>query len=181
MIGNEKGRLLINKIVTISKHNKFIVAGKRIILFELDTNSSLRDLYFGAKPISVEFNSYYMQFIVLTKFDIRIYDCATGKLKKIYSDLNGDVESEYSSLVLDHRSRIFIVGDSSGALNSYNYANGQLIKSIRQSPDENQQTVNKDNKKSKGKSSGIQHGNQFFSEISAMHYCNEDKILIAAS
>ena len=43
-------------------------------------------------PLCADFNSYYLQFVIMTKYDVRIYDAVTGKLKKIYTDVLNTVK-----------------------------------------------------------------------------------------
>lgn len=38
----------------------------------------------------MEFNTYYNQFILLTKIDIRCYDAMTGKLRKVFNEVYDD-------------------------------------------------------------------------------------------
>jgi hypothetical protein len=69
--------------------------------------------------------------VVVTKYDVRIYDSFTGKLKKIYTEVQ-DVtsESELSAFCLDHRHRIVMLGDNSGGIRAYNFSNGALMRTI---------------------------------------------------
>ena len=169
VIGNDRGKIDIHKLVVISKHDKFVIAGKRLMVYDLDQNTAVKDMYFNCKPISVEFNSYYMQIVVLTSFDIRIYDCITGRLKRIINSLNNfNSDAELTALVFDSRNRVFAIGNSHGCINAYNFANGSYICAVKEPSKGN----------NKGSNIFIDENN---SEISALFYCIEDKILIASS
>jgi hypothetical protein len=41
-------------------------------------------------PLLIDFNTYFNQFIVLSKLDIRLYDALTGKLKKVMNFMHED-------------------------------------------------------------------------------------------
>lgn len=170
IISNEKLSIEVSKLVILPKHEKFMLAGKRLMTFELIHNSANYEKLYEIKPIMVEFNSYYMQFAVLTRFDLRIYDCVTGRLKKVFTKIIGNEEAELSSMCLDKRNRVVIVGDSLGSLRTYNFFNGSLLKTIRDQAD------------SSIKVSKIQ-GNECadYSEISTFCNCFDDNILIAAT
>ncbi|OMJ87796.1 hypothetical protein SteCoe_10448 [Stentor coeruleus] len=173
IIANDRGKVDITLLVALHKQDKFAIAGKRLMFFELKSNVSNNEILYDIKPLNVEFNSYYMQFIVSTRFDVRIYDCLTGKLKKIYTDFKTPSEAELTTMVLDHRSRIILLGDSVGSLVAYNCANGSLITTIR-APRRKKQEISDNSVKNT-----ISEDN--YSEISALYYCNEDKILIVTS
>lgn len=170
IISNDKLSIEVNKLVIIPRHEKFMLAGKRLMTFELIHNAANYEKMYEIKPIMVEFNSYYMQFVVLTRFDLRIYDCVTGRLKKVFTQFKGIEEAELSAMSLDRRNRVVIVGDSLGSLRTYNIFNGSLLKSIRDQADRSVKVVK------------IQ-GNECsdYSEISTFCTCLEDNILIAAT
>ena len=129
-------------------------------------------------PIQVEFNTYYLQFVVLTKYDLRVYDCVTGKLRKIYTEVQDPrTESELSAMVLDHRNRICLLGDNSGSIRAYNFANGALMRSIngeiRKEPNVEEEQAEAAEARGKGK----KKNDDWNSEISALYFCVDDKIL----
>lgn len=58
-----------------------------------------------------------MQIVVLTSFDIRIYDCITGRLKRIINSLNNfNSDAELTALVFDSRNRVFVILEHSRVL-----------------------------------------------------------------
>lgn len=114
-----------------------MVAGRRLIWYELHKESAIKTSSKDVSPVYADFNSYYLQFVVTTKYDIRVYDSITGKLKKIYTEVQDPkTESELTAFTLDHRHRIFIVGDNSGSVRAYNFSNGALMKVIQGDTDE---------------------------------------------
>lgn len=178
IITHDKGKIEVSKLVTMTKHDKFIIAGRRLIWYELMKDSLLKNNYKDVNPIYADFNTYYLQFIVVTKFDIRIYDCVNGKLRKIYTDVqNPRTESELSAMVLDHRNRICIVGDNSGSIRAYNFANGALMKSINNDIRENMLASDEEKEIEEPK----KKTSDWNSEISAFYFCDQDKLLVAAS
>lgn len=178
IIPHDRGKIEVSKLITISKLDKFIVAGRRLVWYELAKDSINKDGYKDVNPLIVDFNTYFLQFVILTKNDLRMYDCTTGKLKKIFTDIqDARTESELSSMVLDFRNRIFFVGDNSGAIRAYNCANGGLLKKVNSEVKENIF----DDESESGPESEESKQDDLNSEISALYFCNEDKILIASS
>ncbi|OMJ82114.1 hypothetical protein SteCoe_17280 [Stentor coeruleus] len=182
IISNEKGKIEVSKLVTIAKHDKFIVAGRRLIWYELMKESMMKNNYKDVNPILVEFNTYYLQFVVLTKYDLRVYDCSNGKLKKIYTEIQDPrTESELSAMVLDHRNRICLIGDNSGSIRAYNFANGALMKSINGDDRDNKFTSEEDEGDNIEQFKSSKKTEDWNSEISALYFCTDDKILISSS
>lgn len=137
IITQEKGKLEVSKIVILTKQDKFVLAGKRLMWFGLQRQSAVKSLNAELTPIFADFNFYYQQFVVVTKFDVRVYDSVTGRLKKIYTEvLDPKTESELSSFCLDSRHRKFILGDNTGGIRVYNFSNGALIHMVSGFQDE---------------------------------------------
>ena len=170
IISNEKLSIDVDKLVILNRHDKFMLSGKRLMTFELIHNAASHEKLYDIKPITVEFNSYYMQFIVLTRFDIRIYDCLTGRLKKVFTKFKGIEETELSAFSLDRRNRVAIVGDSLGSLRTYNIYNGSHIKNIRDKTDKSLKPFDASNTDCLD-----------YSEISSLCPCLEDNIVIAGT
>lgn len=81
--------------------------------------------------IHAEVNFHYMNLVVVTKRDIRIYDIETGRLEKVFSDvLDTKTNAEITSFSMDDRHRKFYVGDSYGSIRVYNISNGVYIKNV---------------------------------------------------
>lgn len=177
IIPHERGKTEVSKLVTLNKYDKFIVAGRRLVWFDMHEDSGNKG-YKEVNPIHIEFNSYFFQLFVLTKYDLRIYDCSTGRLRKIFTDIQDSrTESELSAMIMDFRNRILFIGDNSGSIRAYNCANGALIKKVSSDTKDNiiefePEMVKKEEEKKQ---------KDLNSEISAFHFCNEDKILIASS
>ncbi|OMJ89930.1 hypothetical protein SteCoe_7819 [Stentor coeruleus] len=182
IITHERGKIEVSKLVTIAKHDKFIVAGRRLIWYELMKDSMMKSNYKDVNPILAEFNTYYLQFVVLTKYDLRVYDCVSGKLRKIYTEVQDPrTESELSAMVLDHRNRICLIGDNSGSIRAYNFANGALMKSVNGEGRDNKLSTEEDEVDNIEQAKSAKKNEDWNSEISALHFCTDDKILIASS
>jgi WD40 repeat protein len=207
IISNDKGKIELSKLITVTKHDKFIVAGRRLIWYELLKESAMKTINQDVTPVFADFNAYYLQFIVVTKYDIRIYDSITGRLRKIFTEvLDPKTESELSAFTLDHRHRIILLGDNSGGIRAYNFSNGALMKTIEGDKDISKtehptqklskvQSISKIARtysltqlsesipatiKEKPKDKNIRVEDSS-SEISSLYFCVEDKILIAGS
>lgn len=209
IITHDKGKIELSKLITVTKHDKFIIAGRRLVWYELLKQSAMKTLNQDITPVFANFNAYYLQFIVVTKYDIRVYDSITGKLRKIFTEvLDPKTESELSAFTLDHRHRIILLGDNSGGIRAYNFSNGALMKSIEVDKD----ALSKKREPSKTKLSKVKslsklartysltQMSEFLpipekekpevknikfedsnTEISSLYFCIEDKILIAGS
>jgi len=164
VIANDKGKIEVTKLITITKYDKFVVAGRRLAWYELHKESSLKSTAQDIVPICAGLNTYYMEFVVVTKYDIRIYDSFNGRLKKIYGEVQDPkTEAELSTFCFDHRHRIFLVGDSSGSIRAYNFSNGAMMREILP---ENTLGSSQDD---------------WNTEICQIEFCKEDKILISCS
>lgn len=164
ILTHDRGKVEVCRLATLTKHDKFIIAGRRLLWFELVKESAMKTSYTDVTPVFAEFNDYYLQFVVATKYDVRIFDSFTGKLKKIYTEVQDTkTESELSAFTFDNRHRKFFVGDNTGGIRTYNYSNGALLREITSSPNEETKTEERN------------------AEISCLHFCNEDKLLLVAS
>lgn len=76
----------------LTKSDRFVYSGKRLNYFfnAAQTNQKQKGPSEEIYPIQVEFNMYFNQFVVLTKFDARIYDAMSGKLKKVMNEVFDD-------------------------------------------------------------------------------------------
>ena len=162
IITHERGKMEISKLITITKHDKFMIGGKRLFCFEPlreQTHNYTDDII----PLWADFNTYYLKLFILTKYDIRIYDAVTGKLVKIFTELmDANSSAELSSFTFDYRFRKFIIGDNAGGIRIYNCSNGALMNVVRE-PEVQQFQEDKN------------------TEISDLKFCIEDKLLISSS
>ena len=61
------------------KHDKFVLSGKRLTYYENEAASkTMKNINDDINAITVEFNTYFNTFVVLTKTDVRIYDAMCG-------------------------------------------------------------------------------------------------------
>ena len=166
-IETPKKNFVISGILCLSKYNKFVVYGNKIIYYDakyreedhIVSSENVDENY----PIKVEFNKYYQQFFVTSFRDVSVYN-KDGNLFKVYSKLirNEHFESEVKikSFIFDDNYRKFYIGFSNGAILLFNAGNGSLIKPI------NETEVEKD-------------GIQFFTyshtkEVTSMYYYNDE-------
>ena len=178
LIVTPKKNFKVTNILCLSKYNKFLVYGNKIIYYEANykeeekeqKNQINNDNY----PIKVEFNRYYQQFFVTTFRDIRVYS-KDGNLYKTYKKLitneHFDSDIVIRDFIFENNYRKFYIGFSNGAIMQFNAGNGSLIKSI------NEHEVEKD---------GAQVYNYSHSkEISSLYYyhdeTNENLLLISTA
>ena len=139
VIPTVKKNLKIVNLLCLPKYNKFMAYGNKIIYYDpnykeektLELNDARSDNY----PVLVEYNYYYQQFFVVTRFDIRVYN-KDGYLDKIYRKLimndHFEVEPTIKYFLFENNYRKFYVGYSNGAIMQYNAGNGSLIKPINE-------------------------------------------------
>lgn len=84
-------------------------------------------------PIIATFNKHFKNFVVVTKYDIRIYDSIDGKLNKVFTDLlpnNKKYNPEITKTYMGGRDRKIYVGDNAGHLRLYNVKNCEFLKHV---------------------------------------------------
>lgn len=83
--------------------------------------------------IKAYFNTYYMNFVVCTKNEVRIYNAHNGKLVQVIADIvDATKKSEITSFCMDDRQRKFYIGENTGQISVFNVSNGMLIKKVKE-------------------------------------------------
>ena len=80
----------------------------------------------------MNFNPYFNTLVITTDYDIRIFNCYTGKLDKVYVDQR-IVEGENDTITgftdgALHRK--YYSGDPLGNIDCFNFGNGEKLKSV---------------------------------------------------
>jgi len=78
------------------------------------------------------FNSYSNTLVITTDYDLRIFNCYTGKLEKVYADQR-IVQSDTDKLVCFSEGalqRKFYVSDIKGKIECFNFTNGEMLKKV---------------------------------------------------
>ena len=167
LIVSPKKNFKVTNILCLSKYNKFLVYGNKIIYYDANYKEEEKEqknqINDDNYPIKVEFNRYYQQFFVTTFKDIRVYtkDGIIYKTyKKLISNEHFDSDTVIRDFIFENNYRKFYIGFSNGAIMQFNAGNGSLIKSI------NEHEVEKD---------GAQVYNYSHSkEISSLYYYNDE-------
>ena len=100
-------------LLTFPNAKQFAVLSKRLIFY--DTNEEMEEVedINDFECIFAAFNEHYLNFIVVTKKDIRIYNASDGRVNKIFRDVLGQKsQCELTAATLDTRQRKIYVGDS---------------------------------------------------------------------
>ena len=138
-IESPKKNFMISGILSLTKYNKFIVYGNKVMYYDakyreedyIQSNDSVEDNY----PIKVEFNKYYQQFFISSFRDVRVYT-KDGNLYKNYKKLTSnehfEIDVKIKSFIFEDNYRKFYVGFSNGAIMQFNAGNGSLIKSVNE-------------------------------------------------
>ena len=138
-IESPKKNFLISGILYMSKYNKFVVYGNKIIYYDAkyreEDHVQSNDVVDENYPIKVEFNKYYQQFFITTFRDVRVYT-KEGYLFKNYKKLTTNEHFEndvkIKSFIFEDNYRKFYVGFSNGAIMQFNAGNGSLIKPVNE-------------------------------------------------
>ena len=71
--------------------------------------------------------------MVMTRFDIRIYDSRQGQLKEVLTDVlkkSNKNQLHLTKYIEGHRSRKFYLGDNFGNVRIFNMKNGEMLKEV---------------------------------------------------
>ncbi|EGR28930.1 hypothetical protein IMG5_166500 [Ichthyophthirius multifiliis] len=160
-------------IIYSQKKDMFILTGKRLAFFEnLQFSGKKLNINDDVYPLSIQFNYYYKQFCILTKNDMRMYDAMTGKLKKVFNDLQDEkYPVDLSTFCLGARQRKFFVADNVGLIRQYNMKNGSQLKLVNTTDETESQDFTKKQITIKKKENN---------QISQILYLTEEKLLIAS-
>ena len=139
LIVSPKKNFKVTNILCMSKYNKFLVFGNKIIYYDANYKEEEKEqknqISDDNYPIKVEFNKYYQQFFVTTFKDIRVYT-KDGNIYKTYKKLISNEHFESDTIIRDfifeNNYRKFYIGFSNGAIMQFNAGNGSLIKAINE-------------------------------------------------
>ena len=139
LIVSPKKNFKVTNILCMSKYNKFLVFGNKIIYYDANYKEEEKEqknqINDDNYPIKVEFNRYYQQFFVTTFKDIRVYS-KDGNIyktyKKLISNEHFDSDTVIRDFIFENNYRKFYIGFSNGAIMQFNAGNGSLIKSINE-------------------------------------------------
>lgn len=118
---------------------------KRFLFYDTKKKDGLNNQKLQASeeifPLMAEFNSYYLNFVIVTPLDIRIYNAKDGKLQNIIQNLlDPRTLANITAFSMDDRQRKFYVGDSAGGIRTYNISNGVHIKTVQEAFSKKQET-----------------------------------------
>ncbi|CAD8060727.1 unnamed protein product [Paramecium primaurelia] len=168
---------LVTDLCIITRTDRFVYSGKRLNYFynaaQMSSNQKQKGPNEEVYPIYVEFNMYFNQFIVLTKFDLRIYDAMGGKLKKVMNEVFDDkIQLDLSTFCFGGRQRKLFIADNAGLIRQYNMKTGEFLKKVNMHNEiENSEFANK--------LANIKKRDTL--DISSIIFLQEEKLLISAS
>lgn len=128
-------RMMGTKINFIHMFNNdnFLIGGKRLFyLYNEEAKAKIKQLD-DVYPQFIDFNSYSKQFIVVSLFDIRVYESRKGRLKEIFTKLLPSAKNSINYLtayIEGARARKFYLGDNAGSLRNFNMNNAELLKQV---------------------------------------------------
>ena len=84
-----------------------------------------------SQAIHAEYNHHYMNFVIVTKRDVRIINAETGTTDKIFTDVvDKKTDGDITAFALDDRHRKCYIGDTYGCIRVFNVSNGVFIKTV---------------------------------------------------
>jgi len=84
------------------------------------------------RALKASFNSYFNTLVITTDYDLRVFNCYTGKLEKVFVDQR-IVEGEHDRINGYHEGalqRKYYIGDPKGNIDCFNFANGEKLKAV---------------------------------------------------
>jgi len=180
-----------NGMCVIGSEHKFVLYGRRLLMYDtvLDKvgKKELKPVD-DAYPFKVVFNSYTKTFVIATKIDVRLHDCNTGQLIKIFSNFaNGEKQSDNTAFCMDGNHRRFFVGDVYGSVRVYNASNGIFMKSVGETEYmEAERIIQRDFTSAKNTTKMATElvkimKRDHTKEISNLHYVKGDHLVLTAS
>lgn len=96
------------------------------------------------RPTSVAFNGYFNSLMITSDYDVRMYNCYTGKLEKVFVGqriIQSDNEkiNGFSEGALQRK---YYVADHKGTIDCFNSLNGEKLKVVNE-PQEEQKSLKK--------------------------------------
>jgi WD40 repeat protein len=170
---------MVSCLSALPGESRFIIGGKRLLLFTNDlTKKDLKTFNEELAPLTVTFNPYFNTFHVVTKHDMRVYDAFTGKLRKVFTELQDERQpGDNTAFQMGARNRKFLIGDNIGQIRLYNIKSGDLIQPLVTYADIKDRAGMKP-RNSDDKTARITKRSQ---EVVQLIFVEEQKILISAS
>ena len=166
------------RFLHILPNDSFIFGTKKVYFYSNEDLKKQLKLMAESNPVLVEFNNHFKNFIILTKFDMRILNAVSGRVERAFSDIITLDNGEYTAVratafCQGARDRKFYIGDSQGSIKMFNTKNGQFMKQVNDIETDYQRiekiaqiTSQKMNEK-------------FDREVTNLLYLSDEKILIA--
>lgn len=166
------------KIVQMLPDDSFLIGSRRIFYYHnLDLKNQLA-LLGQSQPVKAVFSDHYKNFMVLTRYDMRVFSPITGKLSGVFTDIakqDSDYSVQVSSFCVGARDRKFYLGDTEGNIQMFNLKSGQLLKVIN-SPDDDYNVVEK-----LAQATFYRLNQRIDRKVCCMVYLHEEKIIISAA
>lgn len=175
--------------VLVFSNDSIVVAGKKLIyLNNVEAENKMKFLE-DAYPIYTHFNDYFKVFVVVTKFDVRIFNWTQGQLIEVFTNVLEDFKAYTPIITCYHegpRTRKLYIGDNTGNVRQYNMKNFEFIKNVNNLEEERHKissykemlsqgkfvTNSKKLKKKSGKS---------LSDITSFLYLHDENMLIVGT
>jgi WD40 repeat protein len=133
-------------MIALPFKDNFLIASKRSIhfnpgLYQFSNTQHTANTQYKRrrnKPISASFNNYFSSLMITTEYDIRMYNCFTGKLDKVFVGqriIQSDNEkiNAFSEGALQRK---YYTADHKGTIECFNSLNGEHIKIVNDAHDE---------------------------------------------
>ena len=168
---------LFSPYIHLLRDDNFLLCSHKLYSVVNEDAEVKRAFLRTVSPIWVEFNEYHKMFVVVTKLDVRLYDCSNGRLEEVFVDLLGAVQKQemIRTFAVGFKERMFYLGDSAGNVMMYNTKNAEKMKKVTDKEKDDEVVE---------RFSRIMHVNveaSMFKDVSSLIYLEDEKILIVGT
>jgi len=169
---------LFSPYIYLLQDDNFLLCSKSLFTIFNEDAEVKRAFLKTVVPLWVEFNEYHKMFVVVTKYDVRLYNCATGRLEEVFVDLleSGRKQDMIRTFAVGYRERMFYLGDSAGNVFMLNTKNAERMKTVTDREKDNE-VVDRFMRIMQVKDSQ----QSLFKDVSSLLYLEDDKILVVGT
>ena len=171
-------RELFSPYIYLLTDDNFLLCSKSLFTIVNEDAEVKRAFLKTVVPLWVEFNEYHKVFVVVTKYDVRLYSCATGRLEEVFVDLleSGRKQDMVRTFAVGYRERMFYLGDSAGNVFMFNTKNAERLKAVTDREKDNE-VIERFMRIMQVRDA--QHS--LFKDVSALLYLEDDKVLVVGT
>jgi hypothetical protein len=130
----------LNRVLVFSNDSLMIAGRKMVYLTNADVEGKLKNME-EVVPLYAHFNGYFKVFMVVTKFDVRIFSWMSGQLVEVQTKVLEDFKAFQPMVTCYHegpRTRKLYIGDNTGRIRQYNMKGAEFIRNVNDPESERQ-------------------------------------------